>query len=129
MLRSPRLEPSSSLRLQVLQEAHSVMAPEAGSFDDVVWDASCVAEEVIREDDSLAMLNLLVASMEDISLVAEEQEGLTPSELDAPPKLTPPAPAPTQTMPGSGCSTLIIFDDGKLLLSAKRTHVIREAFY
>ena len=79
------------------------------------------------------MLNLLVASMEDISLVEgfflEEQEGLTPSELDAPPKLTPPAPAPTQTMPGLGCSTPIIFDDGKLLLSAKRTHVIREAFY
>ena len=79
------------------------------------------------------MLHLLVASMEDISLVqgsfVEEREDLTSSEPDALLKLTPLAPAPPQTMPRSGCSTPIIFDDGKRLLTAKRAHVTREAFY
>ena len=35
--------------------------PEGGSFDDVAREALCVAEEVIREGDSSATLNLPIA--------------------------------------------------------------------
>ena len=68
MLGFPRLGPSSGLsQLQVLSEAHSEIAPEGGSFDDAIWDALRVAEEVICKDDSSVMPNPPIASIEDIS--------------------------------------------------------------
>ena len=59
---------------------------------------------------TLATQNLHVASKEGISLVEDsiEKRGLIPTEPDAPPVLTPPAPASTQTSLGSECSPLTL---------------------
>ena len=92
-------------------------APKGVSFDEA-REALKDAEEIFREEGSSATPNPPAGLVEDPLLSMEDfvEEGRVdpaPLESDALPKLTLPASAPTQAMPGSERSTPIILDDGK----------------